>query len=436
MITSTSKRRHFRLTQRSSLSVAQDTHSSPVLLPNLHHVTPQQLLTLQRTLGNQTVQRLLAEHGVIRGSQPTQPAPAFPVIQRMIVRMPTTFGNPRGLGRGVEDAEVDEMVASLASRGKEGAGGRHNWGDDWTFPSETEATYFVGHGNRSTFSGVSPSEFAENVLHESRQLKPKTAMKFVSCGGGKQKLEGAAFGQAVRDELERTGSWEGPLKAAEGLVFYTKAYKLILPQVPDTLKNTLSRLQAAAIRAILKNLVDAIREAFHKEKDISIRKKCLEELGLHVSSVASDYPALNHLAGRIQSEHYQKIIQNFEDAVIPEIPDLLREWFHKVDAFYTVDGLCQAIDRIDVTGSLVDDLKAAANVATAALRLESKKVWDQFKKQLGEVENASRKAPGEKLGTYPQPGGTGTDDARFTQWEDFGLITWKAWKETVRSKSD
>jgi hypothetical protein len=377
------------------------------------------LLGWQRLAGNQAVLAMLG-----------RTEPAVPV-QRLMVRMPNPFG--RDVQKMVGDVEVDEIEESLNDRGAAGAGGKHNWNADWVFPAAptTEASVFYGHGNRTRLGGLAPGEFVAGVSADGRQLKNDTAFKFVACGGGKSQAGAdAAYGAEVADRLRgaRTSvpgeDWSGALKATEGLVYYTKTYKTVLPAIPAAIDMLLEQLTAmaessarGAVTTLVRSRLTAVDAAQRATDFTNFR-----------DVVANFYASRNNLAD--QGAKVRAIVvphdklsdrwlrKKLKSAMETMFPGNVR-WLALKVAF--MEDLS--------AGNCLDNVWASLDNVENAMKADAKKIWAEFRDKLQrEAAVPPRTArPAAKVGTVDSSAAAGPDE-RFAKWQNFGDVLWAEWK--------
>lgn len=399
---------------------------------------PSMILALQRQFGNRAVTSLLRhpEAEVRPVVRTASAAGSAPVVQRLMVRMPNPYDS--GVKRAVGDAEVDEIKDALEKKGYAGKGGSHGWRDDWRF-IPGERTHFYGHGNRKQLGGLTPQAFTEEITKPDRQLQQNSAMRFVACGGGaagaKTADAGEPFGKSVNAAIvSKRADWSGGLKAAEGLVYYTREYKAVLPEIPQEIEKLEKSLIDQAENAFRQGLWAKIGAGLLSTNDEEKRKTDLYE-------VRDEMAAFFELLGRQPSPHqttakaWAATVSAFEvdkltKKQVGQVGQLMDRMFKQVSFNAIAIGLSQIeLDDDNCLGSVAEH----ATGITAQYTAIGKQIWDQFKNRLKAAQEATNanlirdQAKKQKIGTAGG-GGTGVAPTSFSAWENFGRTPWTASK--------
>ncbi|QFZ19943.1 hypothetical protein [Saccharothrix syringae] len=357
-------------------------------------------------------------------------------VQRLLVRMPNPY--EQGARNAVGNAEVDEIGEALTAKGHAGRAGSHKWEDDWVFPPTptTEPSVFYGHGTREKIGGITPFDFVVEASMDHHGLQRDTAFKFVACGGGQaQAAAGAAFGARVARLLKlldvRGGKWGGPLKAAEGLVYYTGNYKAVLPNIPPDIDRFL------------------LQQASKVETDL--RKKVVEQVRTRLKALgparrAADFTQFRDtVADYYATEH--DLVGRDADVRAIDVPaaGLSNAWLRGRlnDAMDTMIGgdvgwLRTQVAFLEVATNHADNCLADVWRVFAVLDQEmaakAKVVWGDFRDRLQNSANvpARQSGPGGRVGTVPSPV-QAADPDRFRKWQDFGDVLWHQWKAARRT---
>ncbi|WP_310974859.1 MULTISPECIES: hypothetical protein [unclassified Amycolatopsis] len=377
------------------------------------------LLGWQRLAGNQAVVAMLGRTG-----------PAVPV-QRLMVRMPNPFGE--GVHNMVGDAEVDEIEESLTAKGAAGAGGKHQWDGSWVFPPAptTEASVFYGHGNRAKLGGLTPADFVSEASDDRRQVQKDTAFKFVACGGGRSQAgAGAAYGAEVADRLRAAQPrvpgevWSGALKAAEGLVYYTNAYKTVLPEIPDAIDRLLMSRTAAAESKVRRTVTALVKD---KLIAVAAAQRATDLIELR-DLVAAFYSSEPSLAGRAASVR----------AIAVPAAGLSGSWLNRNlnGAMDTMFGgnvgwldLQMAFVQPFSSGNCLAEVWRAFDGVENDMKAAAKEIWVEFRDELQRQAAVPPRTdgPAARIGTF-DPSAAASPDERFEKWQNFGDVLWSQWK--------
>ncbi|SDG91449.1 hypothetical protein SAMN05216553_11385 [Lentzea fradiae] len=352
-------------------------------------------------------------------------------VQRLMVRMPNPY--ECGMHRSVGDAEVDEIGRALAAK-YAGVGGQHGWKDDWVFPPSptTEPSVFYGHGNRSELGGLEPRKFAKAVHKPERALQQDTAFKFVSCGGGQGRAgEGAAYGAAVAAEIQSRDlqgkTWGGPLKATQGLVYYTEKYKAVLPEIPLAVTKLLSQKTEAAELGLRRQVVEHVRAKLRSVDDKKKRAADLRELRDLVVKVYTE----GEKASRAEAVGKIAIPEFLSNTwLTSRLNDAMDVLFATKYGWTAVDAAVEGFS----SGNCLADLATLFESLNKEMAVKAEGVWGEFRDALQHASRIPARGSA-KVGTV-DPAVPPDDSARFRHWQDFGTVPWKQWKASRNKQTD
>jgi hypothetical protein len=376
-------------------------------------------------------------------------------IQRRIIRMPDVYGD--GTEFAANRAEINEMQEALIDKGKDDGEGVHNWKDDWKF-ADGRVNYFIGHGNRTRLGGVSPTDFASAAVDPIRDLRRDTAIKIMACGGGlaaAEKSSENAYGNKVSAALSKKNRWQGALKATQGYLYHTKAFKLIMPSYPDSVAKRFSELSAEGDVEVFNDLPAIIESELDSDDIKSLAMDMHDNLLKMQTTLLADRTTSvpeNFTEDDKEKTKAAQMIENAATKILYINHDdyegdnklLLTELLHAAatmvdeesenEEMLPLEALISHVLKPTDLSTYADKWENVQSSIEADWEIQGQKVWDTFKVEL---EAAGKhtfpdaiKTTGEKLETDPGKYDKKVKDpGLFKKYQNFGPMSWQEWKQ-------